>query len=398
MKSVERLRYAARAHPTAVDSLLGALVFGISLVPVAPPGGPPPQPVTAGSVLLALTGCGALALRRRHPLPVLGVVSVAAAVSLVTLQTRGFLVLTVGIAAYTVATRTSRRTAVAVGTASALTLGACAVVALDVGWLDPAVVVLLLWFGLAVAAGTSVRTRRDYIAVLTERAQRAEQTREQEARRRVAEERLRIARELHDVVAHHIAVINVQAGVAGHLIREQPAVAEDALGHVRAAARTALEELATLLGVLRRDEESGPDAPTEPAPSLSRLDALIEAFAAGQPVRWTVSGQPRALPSAVDVAAYRILQESLTNACRHASGTPVTVRLTYDEAAVTVEVCDGGPAGAAPAASPGTGLGLLGMRERAESVGGTFSAGRRPEGGFRVHAVLPARATQEEAV
>ncbi|WIM99651.1 histidine kinase [Actinoplanes oblitus] len=392
MDGLERLRRAGRAHPTVADALLGAAVFVMSLLPASPPGGPAPRPLTVGSVVLAAVGCGALALRRRRPLPVLGVVSVVAAASLITLRPRGFLVLAVGVAAYTVATRTQRRTAVAVGAASALALGVCAVVALGVGWLDPAIVVLLLWFGLAVAAGTAVRTRRDYIAVLEDRAQRAEQSREQEARRRVAEERLRIARELHDVVAHHIAVINVQAGVAGHLMRERPAAAEDALGHVRAAARTALEELATLLGVLRRDEE--PDAPTEPAPSLSRLDGLVEAFAAGQPVRWTMSGQPRALPSAVDVAAYRILQESLTNACRHATGAPVTVRLTYDDAAVTVEVRDDGRAGSSPPAGPGAGLGLLGMRERAESVGGTFSAGPRPAGGFRVRAVLPAPARE----
>ncbi|WP_433796321.1 sensor histidine kinase [Actinoplanes sp. CA-252034] len=395
MGGIERLRRAVTVYPTAADSVLAAVLFAASLLPMHPPGGPPVEPPAIGAVLLSVAGCAALVLRRRHPLPVLAVVCAAAAAVLLTQQSRGFFVLTVGVAAYTVATRTDRRTAAAVGAASAVALGMCAVVALGIGWLDPAVVVLLLWFGLAVAAGSAVRTRRAYIAVLEERAVRAEQTREQEARRRVAEERLRIARELHDVVAHHIAVINVQAGVAGHLVRRQPDAAEDALGHVRVAARTALEELATLLGVLRRDDE--PDTPTEPAPSLTRLDGLIDSFAASQPIRWTTAGRPRALPSAVDVAAYRILQESLTNVCRHASGATVTVRIAYETAGVTVEVCDDGGTGPADPGSSGSGLGLIGMRERAESVGGTFSAGRRAEGGFRVRAVLPAPLVDEVA-
>ncbi|MCM0678910.1 sensor histidine kinase [Micromonospora phytophila] len=295
-----------------------------------------------------------------------------------------------------------RRTATLAAALSALAVGVAAVATLGVAWIDPAVVVLLLWFGVAVAVGDAVRSRRAYVAVLEERARRAEQTREEEARRRVAEERLRIARELHDVVAHHIALINVQAGVAGHLLRGQPDAAEEALGHVRAASRTVLAELSTVLGVLRRDEET--DAPTEPAPSLNRLDALVEGFATGQPVHWTLAGQPRPLPTAVDVAAYRIIQESLTNAHKHAPGAAVAVRLRYDPEGVTIEVRDDGagaiamdrpaeavrpepPTGPQP---PGTGLGLLGMRERAESVGGTFSAGPRPSGGFAVRAELPA--------
>lgn len=394
MGCLKPVRRAVRAYPAAADAVLVVLLFTVSLLPMHPPGGRPPEPLTAGTVLLSLAGCGALVLRSRYPLAVLGGVSAVAAASLLAQQTRGFFVLAVGVAAYTVATRTDRRIAVMVGVASALSLGACAVVALGVGWLDPAIVVLLLWFGLAVAAGSAVRTRRAYIAVLEERAVRAEQTREQEARRRVAEERLRIARELHDVVAHHIAVMNVQAGVAGHLVRTQPDAAEQALEHVRVAARTALEELATLLGVLRRDDD--PDAPVEPTPGLSRVGALIAQFAA-QPIRWTTVGQPRTLPSAVDVAAYRILQESLTNACRHASGATVTVRLTYDAAGVCLEVCDDGRTGPAVTASPGSGLGLIGMRERAESVGGTFSAARLPEGGFRVRAELPAPEKAQEA-
>ncbi|RKN51079.1 sensor histidine kinase [Micromonospora endolithica] len=383
-------RRVARAHPTGGDTALAALLFVVSLLPVDPPGGPPRDPLSVGAVLIALAGCAALVLRRRYPLPVLAVVTGTAAGSILAEQARGPFVLTVALAAYTVATRTDRRTAVVAGAASALVTGAAAVATLGISWWDPAAVVLVLWFGVAVAAGDAVRSRRAYVAVLEERARRAEQTREQEARRRVAEERLRIARELHDVVAHHIALINVQAGVAGHLLREQPDAAEEALGHVRAASRTVLDELGTVLGVLRRDEET--DAPVEPAPSLNRLDALVEGFATGQPVRWTVAGQPRPLPTAVDVAAYRIIQESLTNAHRHARGAAVAVRLRYDAAGITIEVRDDGVGSApdGPGGTPGAGMGLLGMRERAESAGGTLTAGPHPGGGFLVRAQLPA--------
>lgn len=140
---------------------------------------------------------------------------------------------------------------------------------------------------------------------------------------------------------------------------------------------------------LRRPDE--PDDPSGPTPSLNRLDALVEGFAAGQPVRWSLAGQPRPLPGPVDVVAYRIIEESLTNACRHAPGAPVAVRLRYDATGITIEIRDEGT-GAAPSGGRGqsAGRGLLGVRRRAERLGGTFSAGPRAGGGFAVRAALPA--------
>ncbi|MEU5790820.1 ATP-binding protein [Micromonospora purpureochromogenes] len=316
-------RRIARAHPAVVDALLAAALFVAGLLPVYPPDGSPGAPLTLAAVLLAAIGSGALAVRRRHPLPVLALTTVSVVLAQLAGVARGPLVLTVAIAAYTVATRADRRTAAVAGLVGALAVGAAAIATLGVVGLGPAAVILLLWFGVAVAVGDAVRSRRAYAALVEEGARRAERIRAEEAPRRVAEE------------------------------------------------------------------------PTEPAPSLNRLDALVEGFNTGQPVRWTVAGQPRPLPTEVDVAAYRIIQESLTNARRHAPGAAVAVRLRYDPDGVAIEVRDAG-AETSPSPEPSVGLGLPGLRERVEAVGGTFTAGPRPDGGWSVRAELPAAEEQAE--
>jgi signal transduction histidine kinase len=225
-----------------------------------------------------------------------------------------------------------------------------------------------------------VRTRR-------ERAAEFRRTRAEEARRRAGEQRMAIARELHDVLAHHISLISVQAGVALHLMDEQPEQARTALTAIRQASRESLAELRSVLELLRRGEEGAPRAP---APGLEALDALVErTSAAGLPVTVEVTGTARPLPAAVGLAAYRIVQEALTNVTRHA-GRPATatVRLGYAPDQLTVEVTDDGP-GAED--TTGTGSGLLGMAERAAALGGQLDAGPRPGGGFRVAARLPVR-------
>jgi signal transduction histidine kinase len=223
----------------------------------------------------------------------------------------------------------------------------------------------------------------------TRREQAAEfrRTRAEEARRRAGEQRMAIARELHDVLAHHISLISVQAGVALHLMDEQPEQARTALTAIRQASRESLGELRSVLELLRHGEEGAPRAP---APALEALDALVErTSAAGLPVTVEVTGTARPLPAAVGLAAYRIVQEALTNVTRHA-GRPATatVRLGYAPDQLTVEVTDDGP-GAED--TSGTGSGLLGMAERAAALGGHLDAGPRPDGGFRVAARLPVR-------
>jgi signal transduction histidine kinase len=210
--------------------------------------------------------------------------------------------------------------------------------------------------------------------------------REEQARRAVDAERLRIARELHDVVAHTMATINVQAGVAAHVIDQQPEQAAEALEAIKQASKEGLRELRGILNVLRQADEHDPRSP---APRLAQLDELVEnTTRAGLPTSVTVHGQARRLVPSVDLTAYRIVQESLTNTLRHAGPTTARVTLSYTDDELVVEVLDGG-AGRVDGTSEAFGHGIPGMRERAEAVGGTLIAGPGPEGGFRVQARLP---------
>jgi signal transduction histidine kinase len=253
----------------------------------------------------------------------------------------------------------------------------------DNGWADVAVVP---WTVVAAAVGQAVRAKRAHQAMLEERARRAEESREQEARRRVQEERLRIARELHDAVGHHVALISVQAGAMGYLLDSDQVKARESLAHIQQASEAALEELRLTVGLLR---QPGDSEPTEPAWGLARLGELIGSFAAtGLRVTCDVSGEARQLPEAVDLTAYRIIQESLTNTAKHAAGSAVSLRLAYRPGVLALSVEDDGPfTGELP--ESGEGHGIVGMRERAAALGGWLSAGPRPGGGFRVLAELP---------
>lgn len=232
------------------------------------------------------------------------------------------------------------------------------------------------WLALVVTVAEVVRTRREQAA---ERARAAEDERQ----RRLGEQRLGVAQELHDVLAHNISMINVQASVALHLLEEQPDQAGPALSSIKEASREALHELRTALDVLRRGDEEDA-APRAPAPRLADLERLVAGVrAGGLDVRLEHESLPASLPAAVELAAYRIVQEALTNVVRHARAGHATVRVRY-RGGVTVEVLDDGVGG--PAA-PGNGI--RGMQERAAALGGTVTAGPRPEGGFRVSAHLP---------
>jgi signal transduction histidine kinase len=240
---------------------------------------------------------------------------------------------------------------------------------------------VLLLFLLAVAE--IIRARSQRTAAL-------EQSRQEELRRRAGEERMRIARDLHDVVAHNISVINVQANTALHLMDRQPDRARSALTTINEVSGQALVELRSVLGVLRAVDEGAPRAP---APGLARLGDLADtAAAAGLAVQVEESGQRSPLPADVDLAAYRIVQEALTNSARHSGGTNAIIRIVYGEDALVVEVDDDGtwrPPSRSPGQPHGTGSGIAGMTERAAALGGTLQAGPRPGGGFAVRARLP---------
>jgi signal transduction histidine kinase len=224
--------------------------------------------------------------------------------------------------------------------------------------------------------GDAVRARRGWAAETARRVALAEQAAQEG-------ERLRIARDLHDVLGHHISLINVQAGVALYLMDDDPEQARSALTAIKQSSRDLLREMRSTLGVLRGVDE---EPPHQPVAGLARLDELVEATrAAGLPVSVEIGGEPRELPPSVDTAAYRIIQEALTNTRKHAGPAQASVLLTYTEDGITMRIDDDG---SGPAGRSDGGDGLPGMRERAAALGGTLRAGPRPGGGFRVDAHL----------
>jgi signal transduction histidine kinase len=339
-----------------------------------------PARLDAGAFVLLALGPLALVLRRRYPRPVLAFTFLVAMVYVVRNYPEGPNYASL-IVAFMTAVIAGRRlaagTAVLAGWAMYLWLPA----ALGHTGLPTVLAALSIaaWLLVLFAAAEAIRARR-------QRAVQARQAREQEARRKADEERLRIARELHDVLAHNISLINVQSGVALHLIDEQPEQARSALAAINQASADALREVRSVLGVLRGKREQPPLAPTV---GLDQLDELVSrAAAAGVEVDLRVSGDRRPLPASVDLAAFRIVQESLTNVVRHAGAGAATVELAYADGELRVQIDDNGR-GAGSLSDDGAGSGIAGMRERAAALGGGFQAGPLPAGGFRVLARLP---------
>ncbi|WP_435223115.1 sensor histidine kinase [Streptomyces sp. Tue6028] len=345
------------------------------------------------AVVLATVGCGALLWRRRHPVGVLVVTVCCGAL----FQSLGFrdsplVVSPVLVSVYNMAVRTDRRSAWLSAAAAAAVLVGTDTMFASSAWLEPDKVAMLAWTALPAAIGDGVRSRRAYVAAVEERAEHAERTREQEARQRVAAERVRIARELHDIVTHHIALINARAGVAVHLVEQRPEQILRALEDIRDTSRSVLDELRVTVGLLRQSGD--PVAPRGPMPGLAEVPALLASFErAGLAVSQVRSGTAEPLEPAVDLVAYRIVQESLTNVHKHAGAGRARLFLHYHRERLTIAIEDDGAAGPTQVYA-GPGHGLIGMRERAATVGGRLYAGPRPEGGFSVTAELPLRAGQ----
>jgi signal transduction histidine kinase len=259
------------------------------------------------------------------------------------------------------------------------------------GWVH---LLYLSWAVVAFLAGKGIRDRRELLAGLRDRNQYLEDTREEEARRRVAEERVRIARDLHDIVAHNIAGISLQAATGAHVAETHPDKAREALLAIKDASRQTLEELRSTLHLLRQGEE---DVPLAPTPGLDALADLVDAVVGnGVPTTLEVLGDVDTVPDAVAGAAYRIVQESLTNVMRHAGPAQASVVVDRVGEGLTVRIEDDGRGVSANVDEPPTGHGLSGMRERALALGGTVEAGPRPGGGYRVRAWLPVEAQTDE--
>ncbi|WP_338898703.1 histidine kinase [Streptomyces sp. TG1A-60] len=414
MSTFQRARSWLTAHPMALD---GALALGVLVCMLAgsfiDPHAEHPgekwgtRTPDATSVTLMVLAAATLVARRRAPMAVLAATCALTLTELATGDPRAPVAMSAVVALYTVASTTDRPTTWRVGLLTMTGLTGTAMLAGPLPWYDQENLGIFAWTGMAATAGDAVRSRRAFVAAIRERAERAERTREEEARRRVAEERLRIARDLHDVVAHHIALVNVQAGVAAHVMDKRPDQAKEALAHVREASRSALNELRATVGLLRQSGD--PEAPTEPAPGLVRLDELVGTFhSAGLVVEVARADQGVALPAAVDLAAYRVIQEALTNVRKHAGQeAKAEVSVVHVGPNVEITVLDdgtghGGPDGGGPEdVADGGGHGLLGMRERVVALGGTLTTGPRYGRGFRVHAILPLKTrttATEEAV
>ncbi|MFF3660095.1 sensor histidine kinase [Streptomyces olivochromogenes] len=401
------VRSSPRAQDTASALLLFAVSFPGSLYVGA--GSPSPAAPWWTAALLSCVSCTALLFHRDHPRTALALTTAAAVASAA--QGRLLTVLSLGplmVALYSFALRTEHnalRRSYALGVAALLMttelIAGPADRPLDLKTVGPAA-----WVLMPTALGSAVRLRRAYLDAVRARAEHAERTREEEARRRVAEERLRIARELHDVTAQHLALANAQAGTLAHLLRGQPDQVHKILAGLATTTSAALRELKATVGLLRHEGTEGTEgtvntegtettegASSPTAPGLARLAGLTASFrSAGLDVTVSTEGEPRQLTPAADLTAFRIVQEALTNVTKHAAAKSARVRLTYSHDRLTLTVADdGGTVRSAPPTPPIPcgGFGLIGMRERAQSVGGRLRAGPRSGGGFEVRAELP---------
>jgi signal transduction histidine kinase len=336
-------------------------------------GQPEREPLDALAYILLAAGPVALMARRRFPVAVYAVVFSATLAYSVIGYPRGPIFLSLLVAFFTVV-MTGHRVAAILGLAAGYLgfLWLPYLVGTDDAPSTAAIVGLAAWLLVILSAAEFIRVRRE----------RALET----ARIRQEEERLRIARELHDALGHHLSLINVQSGVALHLNEELPEQTRSALEAIRQASKEGLTELRSVLEILRQGDEQAPRSPT---PTIARLDSLVsQAAAAGLTVRTETVGEARPLPFGVDVAAFRILQEALTNVARHAGPATATVQIAYGDRDLTVQVDDDGR-GPAQQGKTGTGKGIVGMRERVAALSGELEAGPRPGGGFRVRARLP---------
>jgi signal transduction histidine kinase len=385
-------------HPYVTDAAMALALLVVALGNLVSSGRHPTSTMRgpdAIAVLLLIAIDAPLVWRRRAPIQVLAVVLAGTMAYAALGYTHDTTELGLLLAVYTVASSYPHRTSLRALLICIVAMSAAALVGIQqTGVSDGfANVAFTLVYVLPWVLGENTYHRRRHLVETEERAERAEQERERETRQAVTDERTRIARELHDVVAHAMSVMVVQAGAGRRVLAEHPDKTAEALANIELTGRDGLAEMRRLLGVLRQDDpatDGRNGAPQlAPQPGLSGIDDLAERWQqAGLPVTVEVEGTSRPLPTGADLSAYRIIQEALTNAFKHAGAAHVTVRLTFDDAGLQIDVIDDGRGASVPLDDSG-GHGLIGMRERVAIFGGSVQAGPRPGGGFAVQARLP---------
>jgi signal transduction histidine kinase len=375
--------------PVVMDALLGTCVavgfLAAAVAGIDPSAVASPRSVDAGAVALAVAVAVAVAVRRRHPVAALVVLNAVTIVWFLAAYPGRSITLVPLISCYTLSADRGWRWGLAGAVPTALVqILAIRVVAGDVETVAVVPLAVLL-VATAGSAGAAVGYYRALLAATRAQLARETQTREERARRIAVEERLRIARELHDVFGHTMATISVQAGVGLHVIEQRPDQAREALAAIKTICDDGLTDVKTILGILRADTPE--DQPRAPRDGLDRLAELVDtAEAAGLRVELNVDGDPRPLPAPIDLAAYRIIQEALTNVLRHAQARAVRLALTHEPSLLLIRIRDDG---SATNTDTQGGHGIDGMRERARALSGQLTAAPHPEGGFEVYAELP---------
>ena len=382
---VDTMREAVRRADAVLGVAVAVLIVAAAIAGVGPHAVAIPRPVDAGAVALAGTVAAAIAVRHRYPVATLVVLNAVQVLWVLGAYPGRLVALAPLIGCYTLAADRGWRW----GLAGAVPTALIAIIALRVlGDADEsgAVPNAVLLVATAGSAGAAVGYYRAVLAATRAQHARETQAREERARRHAIEERLRIARELHDVFGHAMATISVQAGVGLHVIEQRPGQAREALAAIKKVCDDGLTDVKTILGILRTDTPAT-EHPRAPLGGLDRLAELTgTAEAAGLRVELDVVGEPRPLPAAVDLAAYRIIQEALTNVLRHAEADTVRLTLRHEPTRLIITVRDDG---AGTGAAAPRGHGIDGMRERARALSGRLAAAPHPDGGFEVCAELP---------
>lgn len=384
-----------RSNPRALDvaMVLGSVLISFPGVTVSVDSAPTPSPHSLGYLITGVSCASLIEARRRARTVAVVTVACAAALAVAGYILSPLLLAPAMVALVLIAVRTSQMHALVSATLSIAVLFAAMLITRSPG--SPLAMELIgtvAWLLLAVAIGRAAQLRSAYLDAAEARADYAERSRDEEAMRRVAGERIRIARELHDVTAHHLALANAQAGTVAHLMGSDLVGARSMVADLNRTIIAALEDLGATVGLLRQTNET--ESPLEPPPGLAQLPDLAATFErANLRVFIATDGKPVQLPQRTDLTAYRIIQESLTNVTKHSAADTAEVRIAYFVDRLSISVTDNGGTGSDASdrvmANSGSGYGLIGMRERTQSLGGALHTGPRPKGGFEIRADLP---------